>query len=111
MADEDPELEAHFYKVGILKEEDETAEDIPPEFQEFWIAWHMLRDDRPLGAMGGCGGIYYTAISRYAEDHEITGSDFTAFLLIVRGMDAEYQSWVAERNATPTPSPPQVDPT
>lgn len=59
-------------------------------------AWHALRDDRFYGSMGGIGSIYYTAISRYAEDHGIPLHPFATF---ISAMDDEYLVYFAEKNA------------
>ena len=68
-------------------------------------AFVALRDDRHYGAMGGLGSIYYSAKSRYAQDHGIAGSAFEDFLKFIGAMDEEYiaiecekQKADAERN-------------
>ncbi|TGQ94006.1 hypothetical protein EN847_34345, partial [Mesorhizobium sp. M1C.F.Ca.ET.204.01.1.1] len=68
LADENPE-------DGIeLDERPDEAE--PQPWQEFYFeAWDALRYDR-LYVMGGEMPIPYTAMSRYAHDHDITGEDF-----------------------------------
>jgi hypothetical protein len=60
------------------------------------MAWRALRDDRHYGAMGGAGGIFYSAKARYAADHAIAGDDFDRFLFFIGEMDAEYLEHLAE---------------
>ncbi|TWD58082.1 hypothetical protein FB480_101837 [Agrobacterium vitis] len=48
--------------------------------------------------MGGEGPIYYTAISQYARDHNISGSDLTMFHTFLNAVDAEYLQLVTERD-------------
>lgn len=60
-------------------------------------AWQALRNDRWRGAMGGISGIHYTAVSRYAQDHGITGDAFAAFHVLLTALDDEYQAFEAER--------------
>jgi hypothetical protein len=86
------------------------AETARPEDAEWpaWagtvrIAWAELRHDRHIGAMGGIGHIYFTAIDRYAERFGITGHAFDDLLIYLRAMDEEYVAHVmamqeAERN-------------
>jgi hypothetical protein len=62
-------------------------------------AWETLRNDRHFGAMGGMGGIFYTALSRYAEDHGIAGDAFMTLHTFVTALDAEYLAFEAERAA------------
>lgn len=62
----------------------------------FWEAWHVLRNDRHVGAMGGVGPIFYTAMSTYAADHGIRGASFEALRIVVRAMDDVYLAWAAE---------------
>lgn len=64
-----------------------------------------MRNDRAFGAMGGCSGIYYTAISQYCRDHLIKGSEFRLFLRLIREMDDEYMSHVAAPAATTQDQP------
>jgi hypothetical protein len=59
----------------------------------------LLRDDRFFGAMGGAGRIYYTALSRYAEDH---GIPLYPFLHYMRAIDGEFVTWAAEQAANKT---------
>ena len=47
--------------------------------------------------MGGLGRIYFSAIERYAERFNITGSDFDSFLLFVRAIDDEFIKYTCER--------------
>ncbi|HTV69842.1 MAG TPA: hypothetical protein VMF90_15015 [Rhizobiaceae bacterium] len=74
-------------------------EDDEPEWQDWHLyyldAFEMIRFDRFYGAMGGEGPISYLAISRYAEDHNITGEDLRLFCRFVRAIDAEWLSHVA----------------
>jgi hypothetical protein len=60
-------------------------------------AWSELRDDRHVGAMGGMGRIYFSAIDKYADRFQITGTDFDAFVIFLRAIDDEYMRHVAEK--------------
>lgn len=51
--------------------------------------------------MGGGGGIYYTAISQYCRDHEISGAEFEVFLRLIREIDDEYLKYMAEQSSKP----------
>ena len=46
--------------------------------------------------MGGEGPIYYTALSRYAEDHDITGHDRWLFFIFMNAVDGEWLAMRAE---------------
>jgi hypothetical protein len=96
-AEEDPDLRAHLISKGLISDDDDGP-DLDPELAIYWTAWNILRDDRHFGAMGGGGMIYYSAISRYARDNAITGSDFSVFVTLVREMDSEYLLWLSEQN-------------
>ena len=39
----------------------------------------------------------YPAISTYAKDHGITGHDYEIFVVMIRAMDAEFLTWLAEK--------------
>lgn len=94
MIDEDAEA-ARLLHVEPVPEDAE-----PPAWSGVYFdAWHALRDDRFYGAMGGLGRIYYTAISRYAADHGITGESFGTFVRLLSVMDDEYLIIMAERRA------------
>ena len=69
-----------------------------------------MRDDRQFGAMGGCSGISYVAMSAYASDHSICGGDLQIFTVLIKAMDAEYLQWLAERQEKDKP-PPTDNPT
>jgi hypothetical protein len=84
-----------------LAEEESGVPEIDGETPEWpvWAgylrtAWRSLKDDRFYGAMGGLGGIYYTARSQYASDNGIALQPFLTFL---GAMDEEYMIWDAER--------------
>lgn len=62
-----------------------------------YAAWQLLRDDRFYGAMGGLGRIYYSAISAYAADHHICGSDLHDFVTFLAAMDDEYVAIMTEK--------------
>ena len=53
-------------------------------------AFDLLQADRSYGAMSGEGPIHYTAMSRYASDHEITGEDWILFKVFINALDTEY---------------------
>jgi len=96
-------MKAIFIEKGVLPEDDSPPEEIMPGLETYWTAWHILRDDRHFGAMGGCSGIYYSAMSQYARDHEIRGAEFQIFLILVRAMDAEYMVWISEKQKNTPP--------
>lgn len=56
--------------------------------------------------MGGVGPIPYHTISIFARDHGVAGDDLTVFRKLIKALDAEYLSWIAEnRNDRTTPQP------
>ena len=57
----------------------------------FWDLTH----DRQMGAMGGAGGIPWTAIDRYADRHEI--DDFDQFKTVIKALDGVYLEHVGEK--------------
>lgn len=111
MIEEQPEMRAVFVEKGVLPAEDTEPEEVRPGLDTYWVAWHMLRDDRHFGAMGGCSGIYYSAISRYASDHGIRDDEFHVFVVLIRAMDAEFLAWSSEQSKKPPenfPVPPEI---
>lgn len=92
LADENPE-EAAFIEIP------EGPEDAQEEgwFLLYFRAWENLRFDRFYGALGGEMPISYMAISRYSEDHGITGEDFRWFLHFVQACDAEWIDFTLEK--------------
>lgn len=76
----------------------------PPEMKEnlsFYLrAFHRLSHERHYGAWGGVTSIYYTAISTYARDFGITGSQFEIFLRVIDALDRVYIE------SLPKPPPP-----
>jgi hypothetical protein len=70
--------------------------DPQPWHELYFTAFDALRCDRFYGSMGGEGPIYYTAISRYARDHRITGVDFWLFNIFMNAVDGEYLEIRAE---------------
>lgn len=48
-----------------------------------------------MGAMGGAGGIPWTAINAYADRHEV--EDFDAFKVVLKALDTVYLEHVAEK--------------
>jgi hypothetical protein len=73
--------------------------DYEPEnwHQMYWEAWNALKHDRPYGAMGDVHPIPYMVISRYAEDHGITGDDFYYFRRFMYVLDTEWLSYIREQ--------------
>ncbi|WP_446680318.1 phage tail assembly chaperone [Aminobacter aminovorans] len=63
----------------------------------YWRAWDALKADRQFGAMGGASAVPYSALSRYARDHGITGSDFRLFQVLFRAIDAEWLTMEAAK--------------
>jgi hypothetical protein len=62
----------------------------------YWVAWHSLSSDRPMGAMGGAGRIPWSVIDRYAEKNLFDDTDQLARMLWA--MDDVYLSWMAEQS-------------
>lgn len=63
------------------------------------IDWYLaafwdLTHDRQMGAMGGAGGIPWTAIDAYADRHEV--EDFDTFKAVLKALDGVYLEHVAE---------------
>lgn len=62
--------------------------------------------------MGGEGPIYYTALSRYARDHDIDGVDLWIFNIFMNAVDGEWLAIRAEeieasrKNTPPTAKGP-----
>ncbi len=96
---EDPEFAAFLANRPRVEKPEVLPHTIP-----YWEAWQELRGDRPIDGFGGQGNISYLAMSRYAADHEFFGEDFLIFKTIIRGMDDEYLSWVAEQRKKETPN-------
>lgn len=82
--------------VAFTEIERDKDTEWPEWSTSYHLAWLALSDDRFYGAMGGVGRIYYTALSRYAEDHNIP---LYPFLIYVRAIDGEYVDWSAEQSA------------
>ena len=61
----------------------------------YWIAWHALTSDRPMGAMGGAGRIPWSVIDRYAERNLF--DDVDQLSRILWAMDDVYLEWMAEQ--------------
>lgn len=64
----------------------------------YWLAWHKLTKDRPLGAMGGAGNIPWSSIERYAD-----GNAFDADVLarMMWAMDDVFLAWLGEQQKKP----------
>ncbi|MGV1790994.1 phage tail assembly chaperone [Rhizobium sp. A37_96] len=78
---------------------DEPDDEVEPEpwHDLYYRAWDSLRHDRSYGAFGGESPISYSALSQYARDHDIAGSDHDIFVTFMSAIDAEYLSIAAER--------------
>lgn len=94
MAEED-DAAALFSQAEPLDEEERA--EMPDWSGYLMTAWNQLRNDRNWGDLGGCSGIYYSAISAYAADHGIEGEFFGEFLIFLRVMDDEYVAFSAEQ--------------
>jgi hypothetical protein len=92
-------LELSEEESGVPEPQETTAE-WPIWSGYLRAAWHCLREDRFYGSMGGVGRIYYTAISRYAEDNGIEIEPFNTF---IQAIDGEYVVWAAKKAEPPTP--------
>jgi len=71
-----------------------------------WRAWHRLSPDRPFigGGMGPPvpGNIPWWQIKLWAEDHDMTRSQFRMLDICIRRMDETYRQWFAERQVRET---------
>lgn len=70
-----------------------------PEIED-GLDWYLaafwdLTHDRQMGAMGGAGGIPWTAIDRYADRHEI--DEFDTFKTVLKALDGVYLEHVGEK--------------
>ena len=71
-----------------------VAEHLAWVYQAFWD----LHGDRQIGAMGGVGQIPFASIDRYAARSCVDdGDDFTRFMALLRRIDGEYLTHVAEK--------------
>lgn len=96
MIDEEADAAAHF--KGREQDAERPADARWPEWSGYLqVAWHVLRDDRFYGAMGGAARIYYAALDRYAARHRIEGQAFDEFQTLIFAMDAEYLDHLAEQ--------------
>lgn len=84
------------YVQPVLEEEIEF--EPRPWHDLYFAAFDALRCDRFYGAMGGEGPIYYTALSRYASDNRITGTDLWLFNIFMNAVDGEWLAIRAEED-------------
>ena len=77
----------------------------PKTFQQapfhglYWRAWSCLRFDRPYGAFGGEGRIYFSAIRDYAQAYGIAGEAFETLRFVIEQLDDEWLAHVARKSA------------
>lgn len=64
----------------------------------YFRAFDALQYDRFYGAMGGEGPIYYSALSQWARDHELSLNEFTDFQIFINALDGEWLSWRREQD-------------
>ncbi|WP_458575165.1 phage tail assembly chaperone [Pseudaminobacter sp. NGMCC 1.201702] len=83
----------------LQPEPDDLTEDVEPQpwHSLYWQAWEALRFDRQYGAFGGETPISYLAISQYARDHDIGGSDLMLFHRFMAAIDGEWLEHVRKR--------------
>lgn len=93
-ANEDPEVAAFMAAQGKKPQPPEIDEHL----QIYWQAWLDLKNDRHYDGMGGATPILYQALSQYARDFDIVGDDLKRFVRLMRAMDNEYLSWLAEQS-------------
>lgn len=94
MIDEEPDAAALYAQKEIERPIKAVLDD---DLERYRTAWIELQHDRFIGDMGGTGGIYYTAISRYGRDHFIGPDEFDVFHALIRAQDAEYLAWLGEK--------------
>lgn len=68
----------------------------------YWLAWHKLSKDRPLGAMGGAGNIPWSSIERYARRDSF---DADVLARMMWAMDDVYLSWLSDQMNKQTEKP------
>lgn len=98
-------MREHLLAKGLIAEDDADADEtLPTGLFTYWEGWQALRHDRQYGAMGGCSGISYLALSRYAGDHGIADGEFHIFTTLIRAMDAEYMDWLHQSQQQNSPA-------
>lgn len=79
--------------------------DLWPHLHFYSSAFSQLSTERPLGAMGGCGAVPWSAIDRFAARYGIDDLDmFERFERLIRAQDRVYLADVAERAKNKPPS-------
>lgn len=71
--------------------------EVEDGLQLYLDAWYDLMNDRSIGGFGGASGIFYSSISRYAQDTGRSGENLSTFKTLVRAIDAEYLDWLASK--------------
>ncbi len=94
LASGDKEFAAWY--AAASPEEAPVEPELEAHQRYYWQAWQDIRGDRHVDGMGAVGPIPYLTISRYAEDHYITGTDFLRFKTIIKAMDAEFLDYIAK---------------
>lgn len=74
--------------------------EVLPEAADLLAAFWSLAWDRPIG-FGGCGGISFSAIERYAAALGIVGDELWEFERMIRAADGEWLRWVNSRDGRP----------
>lgn len=70
---------------------DDADEFEPKSWHDLYFrAFDALQFDRFYGAFGGEGPIFYTALSRYAEDLGLSGMDRHLFMVFMNAVDGEW---------------------
>ncbi|WP_416065419.1 hypothetical protein ACK9YZ_01335 [Rhizobium sp. ZK1] len=77
-----------------------VSDDFDPQAWHamYFEAFDALQYDRFYGAMGGEGPIYYTALSQYARDHDISGDRLKRFHVFMNAIDGEWLKIQRERS-------------
>lgn len=65
----------------------------------YWAAWHILTNDRQMGAMGGASRIPWASIANYAENYGF--QDEFVLSRLLWGMDEVFLEWLAEKQKAP----------
>jgi hypothetical protein len=76
-------------------EEDAPVEPVLEPHQRFyWRIWQDIKDDRHFDGMGAIGPISYLVLSRYAEDHCISETEFMNLKIIIKAMDSTFLEYI-----------------
>lgn len=93
VADEDPDAAPFIPQARAADEDGHLTEDLILP----WEAWRDLRHDRAYGAFGGQSPISFMALHHWAESNGLGPEHFAVLKALVRAIDDEYLTWMAEQ--------------